>query len=308
MADPTLLVRLHSLGDIVLASGAAAALAQRGPVLFAVNPAYVPVVDRIPGQVTPVPVTETGELRRAAGGCARVIDLQNSIKTRFALMCIPAKKYSFSRRKRRRILRGSGERMEWRPREFMKVAGVEEGNPAPVLRRKGEPAAAPMRVGIVTGGRWPMKSIPPGVAAELARLYCDCSGASVFLLGSSGDRKEALAVRNACGYRNVETVAGEGDITALIERIEGLHLLVSPDSGPAHLGMALGVPTMVVFTSTSPALGFFSRENRGCFMAPDIPCRPCHRHGGTRCRTGDGNCRKMLVPGEIYRESLCLMQ
>ena len=307
MADPTLLVRLHSLGDIVLASGAAAALAERGPVLFAVNPAYVPVAGRIPGDVTPVPVTGAGELRRAARKCAEVIDLQNSIKTRLALMGIPSKKYSFSRRKRRRILRGSGESMEWRAREFMKTAGVE-GSPSPVLLRRTGPAADGMKVGIVTGGRWPMKSIPHGVTAELARLYCDCSGASVLLLGSAEDRSEARAVREACGYRNVESAAGEGDVSALIERIEGLHLLVSPDSGPAHLGMALGVPTMVVFTSTSPALGFFSGEHRGWFMVPEVPCRPCHRHGGTRCRTGDKNCRKMLVPGEIYRESLCLTQ
>lgn len=307
MADRCLMVRLHSLGDVVLASGAARIMAESIETLFATDPLYAPVALRIPGNITVKTVSGWRELRRAAEGCTKVIDLQNNAATRFALAGKKPERYTFSRVKRRRILRGSDESMEYRPLGYLKTSGLT-GDPAPVLQRRRFPEPGALTVGIVVGGRWPLKSIPEGIAAELARLFCDVLHARVFLLGAGSDRAAAESVAEQCGYRNAVSVAGEGGMEKLLERIEGLDLLVSPDSGPAHLGIALGVPTQVVFTSTSSALGFFRDDFPGSFMVPDVPCRPCHRHGGRKCRAGDERCRKMLVPREMFQEALCLIR
>jgi heptosyltransferase-2 len=158
------------------------------------------------------------------------------------------------------------------------------------------------------GGRWPLKAIPDSIAAELARLFCDGIGADVLLLGGESDRKRAIEIAGQCGYRSVQPVAGEGGVGKLIQRTESLDLLISPDSGPAHLGISLGVPTQVIFTSTSPSLGFYSPGFTGAYIVPNLSCRPCHRHGGSRCVTGSDQCRNMLLSREIFEEALCLMR
>lgn len=303
-----LLVRLHSLGDVVLASGTAVAMSRSGPVSFASRAVYEPIIRRIPGDIKPIPVTGSWiELRRVSQNFSTIVDLQNNFTTRLAFTGRDVKRFRFSRRLRRKVLLGSGITLPWRAEEYLRTWS-DHGNPSPRLTRLGTPADGRFTVGIVAGGRWPMKIIPPGVVAELARLFCDIKGAQVLVMGDSGDRPLAERIVEQCGYRSVKTVAGEGGISRLISRIEKLDLLISPDSGPAHLAMALGVPVQVVFTSTSPALGFWSGDFKGAFMVNPVPCRPCHRHGGKKCTAGDEQCRRMLVPRDLFEEAMCLVQ
>ena len=304
-----LLIRLHSLGDVILASGTAVSMAETEPVSFISRAAYEPVIQRIPGNIEPIPFSGSWrELRKLSENFSTIVDLQNNLTTKLALAGKPnVKRFCFSRRQRRKVLLGAGITLPWRAEEYLRTWS-DLGNPAPVLTRLEYPEHDRFTVGIVAGGRWSMKSIPPGVIAELSRLFCDVKDAQVLILGDSEDRLLAEQVVEQCGYRNVCNVAGEGGISRLMNRIEKLDLLISPDSGPAHLAMALGVPVQVVFTSTSPALGFWKENFNGIFMVNPLPCRPCHRHGGKKCTAGDEQCRKMLVPREVFQEAMCLVQ
>ena len=303
-----LIVRLHSLGDVVLASGTALSMSAESPVSFASRAVYEPVIRRIPGDVKAVSLTGNWrELRKISEDYSTIVDLQNNMTTRLAFIGRSVKKFRFSRRIRRKVLLGADVTLPWRAEEYLNTWGGA-GNPVPVLERHEKPLGDRFTVGIVAGGRWLMKSIPPGAVTELARLFCDIKGARVLILGDSVDLPLSEYIVEQAGYRDVTTVAGEGGILQLINRIEKLDLLISPDSGPAHLAMALGVPVQVVFTSTSPALGFWSQDFEGSFMVNPVPCRPCHRHGGKKCSAGDEQCRKMLVPREMFEAALCLVQ
>lgn len=228
------------------------------------------------------------------------MDLQNSISTRLAFP--RAVRFTFDRALRRRILAlgpGAGE-MPYRAEACLTAAGFPASDPIPALKRYASPPGDVLRVGIVTGGRWPLKALPEAAVAELARLFCDLEGARVFLIGDSPDLPESTRIRDSCGGRDVVNACGEGDLETLIERLEGLDLLVSPDSGPGHLACALGVPTLVVFTSTSRSLGFWKGPEKAFHEVPGVPCRPCHRHGGRECPLGVAACRTGLVPREIH--------
>jgi heptosyltransferase-2 len=302
-----LLVRLHSLGDVVLASGTAVEMQRTGPVSFVTGFAYKPIVNRIPGNVEPLSVSGGWkELRRISSGFSTIVDLQNNFTTKLAFTGRSVKRFQFDRRLRHRILHGAGGSLPWRALEYLRTWS-DTGSPPPVLERYEGPSDRCFTAGIVVGGRWPLKTMPVGVVAELARLFCDVKGADVVLIGNESDIPAAQYVVEQCGYRSVKSAAGEGDISRLINRIETLDLLISPDSGPAHLAMALGVPVQVVFTSTSPALGFWPEGFRGSFMVESVPCRPCHRHGGKKCDAGDQKCRKMLVPRAVFEEAMCLV-
>lgn len=304
MADLTGIVRLHSLGDVVMAQPAATALAEQGPVIFFTRSEYVPVIERMPGDVVPEAV-DAGEGIRglirtvASSGADGICDLQNSLATRLAIGSGRTMgRFRFDRHLRGSILKGADGEMPLRSIEFMEAAGVT-GPPGPILERRSHPAGGGTKVGIVCGGRWPMKSIPEGIIAEVCRILIDIHTADVVLLGGPGDREAAQRILTSVVRHSAESRTGTGGIEALIGSIEELDVLISPDSGPAHLASALGVPAVVVFTSTSPALGFWSPGIPGAYTGMELVCRPCHRHGGRRCRIGTELCRSTLVPREM---------
>ena len=304
MTDLTGVVRLHSLGDVVMAQPAATALAGQGPVIFFTRSEYVPVVERMPGCVVPGAVDSGDGIRGlihtiSTSGADRIFDLQNSLATRLATGSGRTMgRFRMDRRLRGSIIGGAHGEMPLRSTEFMEAAGVT-GPPEPILERRTHPVGEKKRVGIVCGGGWSMKSIPEGIVAEVCRVLVDIHSADVVLLGGLRDMEAAERILASMVRDPVEFRAGAGGVETLIGDIEKLNVLISPDSGPAHIASALGVPVVVVFTSTSPALGFWSPGMPGAYTGTELECRPCHRHGGSRCRTGTGLCRSTLVPREI---------
>ena len=307
MADRTLLVRLHSLGDVVLASGAAAVVSETSPVTFITRSEYLPVAERFKGNVEPVSLSGGWrELRKYSAGFSTICDLQNNLTTKLAFAGRDIQRHTMNRKLRSDILKGRDGKLQWRALEYLNTC-LCQGNPMPVLSRKSFPVPGRITVGIVAGGRWKMKSIPSGVVSELSRLFCDVCGGEVKILGGAQDIEISRRIVEECGYREVESLAGKGDVASLISTVEGLDLLVSPDSGPAHLAMALGVPSLVLFTSTSPLLGFYPPGMKNAFMVNRVTCRPCHRHGGNTCAAGDSVCRNRMVPREIFEAARCQM-
>ena len=108
------------------------------------------------------------------------------------------------------------------------------------------------RVGVVTGTAnpekdWPAERYPPLVDA-LERDF----GYRVFLLGGPGEREQATARR---AVREAASAPVDGlvdSVRALMWRIRGMDLLVSPDTGPAHIARALGVPVVGLYGHTNP--------------------------------------------------------
>lgn len=297
------MARLHSLGDVVLAAAAVRMLSEEADVFFLTREDYSAVVERMPGMPVPVPLGAgdgAPAVRRLCRKIApdRIVDLQGNLTT--FLGFAPRRRSTFrtDRKLRRAVLAGMAAAMPYRARSYLETARIGCDDPSPVLiRRAGPPGGAP-RVGVVTGGRWLSKSLPEGFVAELCRLFRDRDGAEAILLG---DDEEAKARVAASVIREGVSTAPPGGVDGLIGTIETLDLLVSPDSGPAHLAAALGVPVLVVFTSTSPALGFWREDFPGLFLSAEMPCRPCHRHGGNGCIRGGRECRGSLVPLEVCR-------
>lgn len=236
----------------------------------------------------------------------RIVDLQNNLTTRIATLGMTVRgRFSLQRGLRKKILAGGGGTMPSRRLEYLRAAGFSSGD-MPVLSRNG-PGPDRLTVGIAAGSRWRLKSIPEGVIAEAARLFIDLHGAEVVITGGPGEEGTVAGVAASVMRGGVSTYCGEDGIEGLMRVIEGLSLLVSPDSGPAHLAAALGVPVMVVFTSTSPALGFWEDGYASFFSSGSLECRPCHRHGGQVCRRGDEECRRSIVPLELVDSAMGIM-
>src|SRR6185369_6238813 len=104
--------------------------------------------------------------------------------------------------------------------------------PAPVLVHPGAAYGAK---------RWPTDRFA-AVAAAL-----DGPDSPVLITGSAAERDLAGAVARAAGLSAERVVAGRTDLGALCDLVAGAGLVVSGDTGIAHLASAYGTPSVVLF-------------------------------------------------------------
>lgn len=150
--------------------------------------------------------------------------------------------------------------------------------------------------------RWPAE-----YWARLAnRLHGELS-ASVIITGTPGEAEVVQAVVRGCTFKPV-VLAGQTSIPQLGALLKRADLVLSSDSGPAHLAAALGSPQVTIFGPTDP-LVYAPLNPKALVLRRDLPCSPCYDAQATaECRFGHVNCMRQLVPDEVYEACLRLLQ
>lgn len=143
-------------------------------------------------------------------------------------------------------------------------------------------------LGVVMAGQNARRSLPPEVLATVVHATFERLGAPpVYLLGSSHERtagQRLTALLPPSVAQKVQNLTGQTDWQGLAEAVQGLDLLLSPDTGTAHLAASLGVPVEGLFLSSAWAFetGPYGKGHRiwqammDC--SPCVESTPCHRN------------------------------
>jgi heptosyltransferase-2 len=94
--------------------------------------------------------------------------------------------------------------------------------------------------------RWPVERY-----AVLADRLMDELGTQVLLIGSAAEAEVSAAVRSRMMNQPL-ILAGETKLDELVAILSLVDLLITNDTGPAHIAAALGRPTLVIFGPTNP--------------------------------------------------------
>ncbi|MEV4656218.1 glycosyltransferase family 9 protein [Micromonospora sp. NPDC049301] len=120
------------------------------------------------------------------------------------------------------------------------------------LRRPG-PARLPTGATVLhPGSKIPAKRWPAERFAALARALTD-RGHRVLLTGSADERALAARVADAAGLPPTAVLAGRTDLGALAALVATARLVVSGDTGVAHLATGFGTASVVLFGPVPPA-------------------------------------------------------
>jgi ADP-heptose:LPS heptosyltransferase len=168
-------------------------------------------------------------------------------------------------------------------------------------------AAQPL-IGIhVSGGRaikqWPVERF-----ADVARHLVQHSGATIVLSGAAGDRAMVERVKSALPGNKVIDVAGQVDLLTLAGLIERLDLLVTGDTGPMHLAVAVGTPVVAVFGPSDPAR-YEPRGQLDRVVRVDLPCSPCNRIRlpPARCVGHTPDCLEFVTVSDVFRAAASVL-
>jgi len=119
--------------------------------------------------------------------------------------------------------------------------------------------------------RWPEENFA-AAAEALHRRH----GAHVLLIGGSAEVPIAERIATMLSARSVSVInaAGKTSIGQSQAVLKQADLLICNDSGPMHIGAAMGVPTLAVFGPANPVRwGPYGPEHR--VVRLDLDCSPC---------------------------------
>ena len=156
-----------------------------------------------------------------------------------------------------------------------------EGGPAlpqPGIRRSTLPSRDVPGRGITTGPTFFHRRWPAQRYAILANQLIAQHGGGVILLGDAGDRELNFLVRNDIDHPVLD-LTGRTDVDSMGAVMQLCDAVISNDSGPMHLAVAVGTPTVGIFGPTAARnSGPYGARHRA--VQSHIYCGPCARSGG----------------------------
>jgi len=302
-----LIVRLGALGDVVHAIPAAAALRRRYPAAridWLVDAKHRPIVDLVTAIDTTIALeaptlaawgAAVQSLRRSAYDIA--VDLQGLLKSAvLARASGAARVVGFSiwhlREKTARPFYSDVQDAEAahviaKNLRVLRALGIDDEQISFPLAEVPSPALDELRarVGadrpfalINPGAAWPNKRWPADRFGEVAAfLHAACKLMPVVLWGPG---EEALAEAVLAASGGVAVLAPPTRIADLVACARAAALVVSGDTGPLHIAVAVGTPTMSIFGPTDPARnGPYRREDLVVSRYDACEChydRRCH--------------------------------
>lgn len=167
-------------------------------------------------------------------------------------------------------------------------------------------------IALVIGASYFTKKLP---VAQLI-LLCQRLAVPVILIGGKDDMSEGALIAasdpdriyNACGTLSLHQSAD------LVRQSE---VVISHDTGLQYIACAFGKPVMAIWGGTSPKLDvepfYGSREQiegqsslppYQNFIVPDLPCQPCSNFGTKTCPKGHFKCMKEQDIKKIAEKAL----
>lgn len=117
--------------------------------------------------------------------------------------------------------------------------------------------------------RWPLERFA-AAGAQLHNKY----GGTVIILGEQEEQATGEQLAQQIDAPSLNLV-GKTSLVTLGAVIDRLAVLITNDTGPAHIAYALAAPTVTIFGAGNPATNGPLQPGPFRVLAHPVPCRPC---------------------------------
>lgn len=201
-----------------------------------------------------------------------------------------------------RLLYGSSDIEEHIPQFSLNVSAERQAKARELLLSQGVILDRPL-VALCPGStnsrakRWPADRY-----ADVADRFIREAGVNVLLIGSRDELDVSLEVERRM-RQTPFLLTGQTDLAQAVAVLSLADLLITNDTGPAHIAAALDRPTLVIFGPTDPRTTRpFPKVAEILRRPPD--CAPCM----LRDCPIDHRCMTAITPDEVFERASALMK
>jgi heptosyltransferase II len=335
VAEEILVLRLSSLGDVVLTSSFLLCLADHFPaglITYVVRDDLAALAGALPGVARVVPVPRRLGARglwRLGGDLARtpfthVFDLHGSLRSRLLAARFHGRcATGFSKQALARWALvnlhtdiyarcGGAQPLRVRMLEPLRRMGFDprlhdtrldlpadaRDRAAAALRQAGVDPGEPL-VALAPGARWPSKCWLPERFVLLAERWAE-SDRRVVIVGGDAERALGGMLALADPARCVN-LCGIVDLLATAAVLQRCALLVTNDSGLLHVAEASGTPVVALFGPTAPQFGYVPYRPASRLLRQPPACSPCSKNGSRPCLRPTHECMEALSVDAVWQ-------
>lgn len=159
------------------------------------------------------------------------------------------------------------------------------------------------RVAMAPGARHFTKRWPAPYYAELIRALYEKRGWRTLLVGGPDELQTIKEIQRRTGNEIQQSRAGELSLLETFAVMRRAPLFISNDSGLMHAAAAFRIPQIAIFGSTVQELGFFPlNPNARVLENAGLGCRPCSHIGRASCPKGHFKCMQEITPARVMEE------
>lgn len=304
-----LIIRLSSLGDVLLTTPVISALKKYHPedkIDFLVNDSFKDAVLYNPNLNAVISYSKNDPYKKyrkliSENNYEKIIDLQNNNRSRKICKGFPGEIKTFRKPTFKKIL------LVWFkinklipiktiPERYSEAAGIKLNNEKVEIhfRNKIEFNTEKYAVGFCPGSKHFTKTWPREYFEELGNTLSK-EGFKIYLFGGKEDRE--ICKYLAEKIENAEDHSNDDNLLELSEKMKRCSVLLCNDSGLMHVACALDVPLIAVFGSTVKEFGFTPYNCRNLILENNsLSCRPCSHIGRESCPKSHFKCMKDITP------------
>ncbi|MFZ6032953.1 MAG: glycosyltransferase family 9 protein [Melioribacter sp.] len=317
-----LVIRLSSLGDVILTTPVIRALKSRyknAEIDFVVKPQYADALayNKYLHGVLKYDKNNIKELLKEISSRRydMVVDLQNNLRSNRINIAAGGRIYRFRKPAVKKILLS-----KFRINLYDKVISIPELYAASVPGLKldgyGTEVFLPNDInsdlgegnyiGFCPGSRHFTKMWPSEYFIKLGNKIHE-RGFRIILFGGKADRELCKTI--ADGIPGAVDLSNDDNLLQLAVNMKKCKLIVSNDTGLMHLAASQNIPLVVVFGSSVKEFGFLPYKVKyGLVEKEGLECRPCSHIGLEKCPEGHFNCMKELTPDVVLDNLIKLLE
>ena len=142
---------------------------------------------------------------------------------------------------------------------------------------------------------------PPEQYARAVDLLIARTGCEALFTGDVGEEALVHGVQDAMQHAS-HSLVGRLSLAELAALIAAADLLISNNTGPAHIAAAVGTAVVDLYALTNPQHTPWQVKNRVLFH--DVPCRNCYQ---SVCPAGHHDCLKQVTPETVTAAAMELL-
>ena len=295
-----LIIRLSSLGDVILVSSVLDSLYKRFHIdiltygeyanIFAYDKRVRKVLSAKKTDFKSISSIKSLAFSLNGKNYDYVFDLHATLKTHLLSFFLKPKVFRYNKRVllRRLMVLFKPFKSKWLYvpdlyADVFKNVNVNIKNPRPriFLPKVNAENLIPKKpfVVISPGARWETKRYPLGRFVGLGRIFLK-DGFNVVAIGGRGEEELGKPFE----YAGMFNLVGKLSVLESMAVMREASCVISNDSANVHMARGVKTPVISIFGPTHPAFGFAPFSDEGRAITLNLPCSPCSLHGRTRCK------------------------